>query len=114
MREPAPLPSIAATWVLPSAGARRPAITLSMVDLPQPEGPTMETNAPSLTLRLTRSSARVTPNAMLRPETETFCGTARPLLLPDPQKLGGHDLVVGDIALDRARQDRKSTRLNSS
>src|ERR1700730_9901052 len=103
MREPAPLPSMPATWVLPSAGARSPAMTLSMVDLPQPEGPTMETNSPSATVRLTRSSARVAPNAMLSPETETFCGTRCPLLLPDPQVLGGHDLVVGDVAFDRAR-----------
>src|SRR2546428_935917 len=103
MREPAPLISIPATLVPPSEGARSPAMTLSMVDLPQPEGPTMETTSPSPTVRLTRSSARVGPNAMLRPETETFGGTPRPLLLPDTLELGRHHLVVGDVALDRAR-----------
>src|SRR6266496_1709240 len=102
MREPAPFVSIPATLVPPSAGARSPAMTLSMVDLPQPEGPTSETNSPSPTVRLTRSSARVEPNAMLRPETETFGGTPRPLLLPDPLELGRDDLVVGDVTLDRA------------
>src|SRR5713101_1823755 len=102
MRAPAPWPSMPATCVLPSAGARSPAMTLSMVDLPQPDGPTMETNSPSLTARLTRSRARVAPNAMLRPETETFCGTARPLLVPEMLELGRHHLVVGDVCLHRA------------
>src|SRR5437773_1953187 len=102
MREPAPWPSMPATCVLPSAGARRPAMTLSMVDLPQPDGPTMETNSPSLTARLTRSRARVAPKAMLRPETETFCGTARPLLVPEMLELGRYHLVVGDVGLHRA------------
>src|SRR5258705_7998016 len=77
-------------------------MTLSMVDLPQPDGPTMETNSPSLTERLTRSSARVAPKAMLRPETETFCGTARLLLVPEMLELGRHHFVVGDVGLHRA------------
>src|SRR5882672_10808476 len=77
-------------------------MTLSMVDLPQPDGPTMETNSPSATVRLTRSSARVAPNAMLRPETETFWGTSRPLLVPEMLELGRHDLVVRDVGLHRA------------
>src|SRR6267143_1639287 len=91
-----------ATRVPPSAGARSPAMTLSMVDLPQPDGPTIETNSPSLTLRLTRSSARVGPNAMLRPETEIFCGTVRWLLVPEMFELCRHDLVVRDVGLHRA------------
>src|SRR6267143_970022 len=91
-----------ATRVPPSAGARSPAMTLSMVDLPQPDGPTIETNSPSLTLRLTRSSARVEPNAMLRPETEIFCGTVRWLLVPEMFELCRHDLVVRDVGLHRA------------
>src|SRR6202158_6296685 len=103
MREPAPLFSIPATLVPPSEGASSPAMTLSMVDLPQPEGPTIATNSPSLTVRLTRSSARVSPKGMLRPETKAFGGTPRPLLLPDTLELGRHNLVVGDVALDRAR-----------
>src|SRR5215470_19931537 len=101
MREPAPLPPIPATCVLPSAGVRRPAMTLSIVDLPQPEGPTMETNSPSLTVRLTRSRARVAPNAMLRPETETLGGTD-PLLIPHVLELCRHHLVVGNVRLHGA------------
>src|SRR5215470_7459509 len=102
MREPAPLLPMPATCVLPSAGGRSPAMTLSMVDLPQPDGPTMETNSPSLTVRLTRSSARVAPNAMLRPETETFWGTGCSLLVPEVLELRSHDLVVRDLGLHGA------------
>src|SRR5262245_57108377 len=99
MREPAPLPLAPATCVPPSAGSSSPAMTLSMVDLPQPDGPTIDPSSPSLTVGLTRSSARVAPNAMLRFETETFWGTARPLLIPEVLELRRHDLVVGDVGL---------------
>ena len=34
---------------LPADGASRPAATLSSVDLPQPVGPTTETNSPGAT-----------------------------------------------------------------
>src|SRR5262249_40263116 len=101
MREPAPFPPIPATCVLPSAGVRSPAMTFSIVDLPQPEGPTMETNSPSFTVRLTRSRARVAPNAMLSPETETLGGTD-PLLIPQMLELCRHHLVVGNVGLHGA------------
>src|SRR5215813_7874243 len=101
MREPEPLPLIPATCVLPSAGVRRPAMTFSIVYWPQPEGPTMETNSPSLTVRLTRSRPRVAPNAMLSPETETLGGTD-PLLIPQVLALCRHHLVVGNVGLHGA------------
>src|SRR5215510_738004 len=101
MREPAPFPPIPATCVLPSAGVRSPAMTFSIVDLPQPEGPTMETNSPSFTVRLTRSRARVAPNAMLSPETETLGGTD-PLLVPQVRELCRHHLVVRNVGLHGA------------
>ena len=41
----------------PSLGRSRPATRLRMVLLPQPEGPTMATNSPGRTSRLTRSIA---------------------------------------------------------
>ena len=44
---------------------------LSSVDLPQPLAPTMQTNSPSATFRLTRSSARTVP-ARLRKLFDTF------------------------------------------
>jgi hypothetical protein len=42
---------------LPVVGAIRPAATLSSVVLPQPVGPTMETNSPSATSSEARSTA---------------------------------------------------------
>jgi hypothetical protein len=36
------------TWISPDVGARRPEISLSSVDLPQPDGPTTTKNSPSL------------------------------------------------------------------
>ena len=49
-------------------------MTFSMVDLPQPDGPTMETNSPSFTVRLTPSRAWVAPKAIERFVTKTFVG----------------------------------------
>ena len=39
--------------ISPEAGARKPAIMLSKVDLPQPDGPTMQTNSEASMLKLT-------------------------------------------------------------
>jgi len=54
---------------VPAGGSNRPAISLNAVDLPQPEGPTRDTNSPSAIFRSTRSStgcraskATVTPS----------------------------------------------------
>ena len=44
---------------LPVLGAIRPAMRRSAVLLPQPEGPTSETNSPAAAAKLTRSSASV-------------------------------------------------------
>src|SRR5690348_1281371 len=45
----------------PESGAMNPAIMLSRVVLPQPEGPTIATNSPSRTVRLTFSTTRRGP-----------------------------------------------------
>ncbi|CFP57268.1 Uncharacterised protein [Bordetella pertussis] len=45
----------------PAEGLSRPAATLSRVDLPQPEGPSMDRNSPSATVVLNPSSAVVGP-----------------------------------------------------
>ena len=62
-------------------------MTFSMVDLPQPDGPTMETNSPSFTVRLTPSRAWVAPKAIERFVTETFVGMEAPCWSPaiDPK-----------------------------
>src|SRR6187402_98964 len=46
---------------LPELGLSRPAATLSSVDLPQPVGPTTETNSPSPTARSTSFTAVYEP-----------------------------------------------------
>src|SRR5215475_445766 len=45
------------TRTSPDDGASRPAATLSSVDLPQPVGPTTETNSPSATRRVAFATA---------------------------------------------------------
>jgi hypothetical protein len=45
------------TCTLPALGGNRPAATLSNVLLPQPVGPTTETNSPAPTLSVTSRTA---------------------------------------------------------
>src|SRR5687767_6031177 len=47
----------------PEVESSSPAMTLSKVDLPQPEGPTKTTNSPSVTSRLMPFSTSTGPNA---------------------------------------------------
>src|SRR5256714_7100910 len=56
--EKAGLPS---TSTSPSVGVTRPAATLSSVDLPHPDGPTMQANWPSGTASEICCSARTSP-----------------------------------------------------
>src|SRR5690348_16849605 len=66
-----------ATRRLPEVGAARPAISRSAVDLPQPDGPTSDTNSPLAMARSSGPSA-MTPlsNVLVTPERST----ARPLI----------------------------------
>lgn len=45
----------------PVVGGRKPAIMFSSVLLPQPEGPTIDTNSPAAISRLTSPTAWVVP-----------------------------------------------------
>src|SRR5690606_29343697 len=56
----------------PRSGLTNPAMILSNVDLPHPEGPTMATNSPSRTAKLTSSTTASAPNPLLRPSTAIF------------------------------------------
>ncbi len=47
-----------ATKTSPSVGRSRPVTSFRIVDLPQPEGPTMATKSPACTVRSVQSSAR--------------------------------------------------------
>src|SRR2546421_7153938 len=51
-----PLRATPPTRTLPSSGCRNPAMMFINVDLPQPEGPTIATNSPSATEKLTPST----------------------------------------------------------
>src|ERR1700722_985819 len=53
-----PVTSSPATVIVPSSATSSPAIRLSSVDLPQPEGPINATKSPEWTTRLTPRSAR--------------------------------------------------------
>src|ERR671931_374330 len=56
-------PSIRAS---PRSGCSNPASTLRSVDLPQPDGPTMETNSPSPTVNDMSSRADTSPSPVLK------------------------------------------------
>jgi hypothetical protein len=53
------------TEMLPSLSGMRPAMRRSSVDLPQPLGPTIETNSPGVASKLTWSTARTPPSNCL-------------------------------------------------
>ena len=51
-------------YTSPAVGDSRPAMMLSVVVLPQPDGPTKTTNSPSVTSRLTPLTASVAPKRL--------------------------------------------------
>ena len=50
---PWPVTGLPPMRISPAAGVRKPAMMLSSVDLPQPDGPTMQTNSEAPILKLT-------------------------------------------------------------
>src|SRR5690606_3002493 len=48
-------------WMRPELGSSSPAIIRSVVDFPQPEGPSRTVNVPASTEKLTRSTAGAAP-----------------------------------------------------
>src|SRR3954470_21554102 len=64
---------------VPADGFVRPAITLSRVDFPQPEGPTMETNSPGATSKDTsRNAVTRVRRAVNRTDTCSMVTAAEP------------------------------------
>src|SRR6266545_1402850 len=57
------------TAIRPSSGVWKPAIDMSVVDLPQPLGPSRVKSSPSTTWNVTSSSARWSPNCLTSPST---------------------------------------------
>src|SRR5258708_7747424 len=70
----------------PTAGLRKPAMMFSRVDLPQPEGPTMQTNSPRTTsksmLSRTTMGAVLPANCMLKPRTWMIGRCLSKILIP--------------------------------
>src|SRR4029450_2017493 len=58
--------------MVPSLGARKPAIILSVVVLPQPEGPRRETNSPGCSSRSKASTAVTPPKRRVTPRRESL------------------------------------------
>src|SRR5207245_267335 len=55
--------------ISPALGRVNPAMAFRSVDLPQPEGPSRQTNSPAATSRSMRSSATIAPNSLRTPRT---------------------------------------------
>src|SRR5262249_28782814 len=70
-----PFRPAASQMISPREGSLRPAISRSAVDLPQPDGPSTETNSPGRTARLRSSSASVPlANLLATPRRATTDG----------------------------------------
>src|SRR5215210_2633239 len=74
------------TAIRPASGCWKPAIDISVVDLPQPLGPSSVKSSPSSTSKLTSSSARWSPNSLTRFST-WISGTVLSFRDPDLEQL---------------------------
>src|SRR6266850_4083221 len=72
---PGPTIVFPSAWTRPRSGRSRPAMILSNVDLPQPLGPTRQTNSPSAMRSVTSSSAW-TFSVLVRNHFETCSRTS--------------------------------------
>src|SRR5271154_6238388 len=59
------------TWISPLVGSRKPAISRSVVVLPQPDGPSRQTSCPWSIRKLTSSTTASDPNRLVRPRNST-------------------------------------------
>src|SRR5258705_8081706 len=59
------------TWISPAVGSRKPAISRSVVVLPQPEGPSRQTSWPWSIRSETLSTTASSPNRLVRPRNST-------------------------------------------
>src|SRR5678815_4348543 len=74
-----PLRSAPSIRMVPRSARSKPAITLSKVDLPQPDGPTIATNSPSRTSKLTPSTTARSPKFLPMPSTTILLADIAPL-----------------------------------
>src|SRR6059058_5384262 len=59
------------TWISPSEGSRKPAISRSVVVLPQPEGPSRQTSWPWSIRSETSSTTAIGPKRLVRLRSST-------------------------------------------
>src|SRR6478609_7355641 len=88
--------SVAPKNTCPEVGRSKPPRMFSSVVLPDPEGPSSETNSPSRTSSDTPSSALVAPYSLVNDRIETVSNPAADLLMgpsllheAQPPRLGG-------------------------
>src|SRR3982075_3113787 len=70
------------TWISPAVGSRKPAISRSVVVLPQPEGPNRQTSCPWLIRSETSSTTASDPNRLVRPRNSTDANHITPHTAP--------------------------------
>src|SRR5260370_40469065 len=70
------------TWISPSEGSRKPAISRNVVVLPQPEGPSRQTNCPWSIRSETLSTTASDPNRLVRPRKSTDANHIPPYIAP--------------------------------
>src|SRR6478735_9542891 len=68
------------TWISPSEGSRKPAISRSVVVLPQPDGPSRQTSCPWSIFKETLSTTASEPNRLVRPRKSTDANRLTPTL----------------------------------
>src|SRR6266540_789959 len=86
------------TAMRPSSGVCRPAIDISVVDLPHPLGPSRVKSSPSPTWKLTSCSARCSPNSLTSVSTRmSGIVTSSDPELEDARADGEHDDGDGDL-----------------
>src|SRR5215208_5915261 len=114
------------TRMRPSSGCWKPAIDISVVDFPQPLGPSSVKSSPSATWKPTSFSARWSPNSLTSLST-CISGTVIPSRDSDLEQLradaehddGDRDLHHGESgdrpghALDELRQHRGAHHLRA-
>src|SRR3981189_2699571 len=70
------------TLISPSDGSRKPAISRSVVVLPQPEGPSRQTSCPWSIRSDTLSTTASAPNRLVRPRNSTDANQLPPDAAP--------------------------------
>src|SRR6266702_4921278 len=91
----------------PSLGSSRPAIMLSKVDLPQPEGPTRTTNSPSSISRSMSLSTSSAPNLL---QNLRIVKAAMPHLLHSASRQPAHKITSTHHVDEQGRRRRDKDR----